>query len=154
MLHSQSQIIDAAKAAQSCSYYKIAQVLGITQPYMYQLRHGHALLSQGAALKLANLAKMEPGYVLACIEHERAARSENLELSGAWKVVARKFDAAKVAPLALVILALFSAATLTSESASAAGQSIHYAKSAATLAALFGHWFHARLLAGLVRSAP
>lgn len=91
----QMELIDAARAAiakregkpEPVTYYRIGKELGVTSSYMTNLTKGHNIMSADCALKLAQIADLTPGYVLASIEAERAERDHS-ETTGTWKALA------------------------------------------------------------------
>ena len=104
----QSELIESARIAQgNCSHYRISQMLGITSAYMTRLRASENIVSPAMALKLAELAGLDPAYVLASIEHERAARTDTgSEVSRVWELIAERMKgAAAVGILALAAIA-------------------------------------------------
>lgn len=71
MLNTQ-QLIEMAKDRQGItSYYRLARVLGIGDNAMHNYRHGRTP-DDARAMKLAELAGIDPGYVLLCMAAERA----------------------------------------------------------------------------------
>lgn len=86
------------------TYYRISQLLGVTSAYMSRLRDGAAIMSPAMAQKLAELADLPAAYVVACIEHERAEREHNADLSGTWRAIADAF--AKHAAAVIVAVAV------------------------------------------------
>lgn len=104
----QAELIESARVAQgNCSHYRISQLLGITSAYMTRLRASENIVSPAMAYRLAELAGLDPGYVLACIEHERAARTDTQgEVARVWEAIAERMKgAAAVGVLSLAALA-------------------------------------------------
>jgi hypothetical protein len=108
----QAELLEAARRAQGdATTYRLGKLLGVTNAYIYHLAAGEALASPALALKLAELAKLEPGYVLACIEAERAARSgtsEGATLARHWRKVAERVRGAAAAVAVATLAALIS----------------------------------------------
>jgi plasmid maintenance system antidote protein VapI len=82
---------------------KLAQKIGISRERISRYRHTSGALGADAAVKVAQLLEIDPGYVLACMEAERtdseAARAE-------WHKLADR-----VKPLGVVAALLLLAAT-------------------------------------------
>lgn len=71
MLNTQT-LLDAAKHAQGItSEYRLARVIGIGDNTLYYYRHGRTP-DDPRALRLAELAGLNPGWVLLCLAAERA----------------------------------------------------------------------------------
>lgn len=65
-------LLDAAKHAQGItSEYRLARVLGISDNALYNYRHGRTP-DDSRALRLSELAGIDPGYTLVCMAVERA----------------------------------------------------------------------------------
>lgn len=66
------QLLDAAKSAQGAkSDYRLARLIGIGDNALYNYRHGRTP-DDSRAMRIAELAGIDPGYVLLCMAAERA----------------------------------------------------------------------------------
>lgn len=78
------EFIAAVKAKHGIeSDYAAAKLLGVTRTTLSHYRNGKGLLGDDAALKVAELLEIEPGYVLACIAAERS-KNERVKAAWAW----------------------------------------------------------------------
>lgn len=133
-MHTTPQILDAIAAKYgNCSDYRISKLLGTSTGSVGNWRVGRSALNPTYAVKAAVLLDWEPAYVLACVEHERAAKDERLEqtdeIRATWEKIAERFKPASLAILAAMLLGA-SLSVQDVRSASGAplrGQSIHYA---------------------------
>jgi len=105
----QQQLIETARIAiarregkPEVTYYRVGKLMGMTPAYMQQLAAGGGrIMSAEMAFKMAALAELDPGYVMACIEAERAER-DHLETTGTWRVIAAQL-AGKAAGIMLAV---------------------------------------------------
>lgn len=74
------------------SDYKAAQALNVTRAMTSDWRTGKKYLSEKMAVRLAKLAKLDAGYVLACTAAERAQARKDSEVAAAWKRAARRLS--------------------------------------------------------------
>ncbi len=72
MPHSTIQILDLAKQNAGGSDYKVAQRLAITRGAVSSWRTGRTSIDDRFCAKIAELAGLDPCYVLACVNAERA----------------------------------------------------------------------------------
>lgn len=87
--------IDAVKRQQDISSdYACAQVLGLTRAQLSRYRTGRDYFGDETAVKVADMLKMDAGYVMACIHAER---SSNPDIRTRWKGVAERLKAAGLA---------------------------------------------------------
>lgn len=98
--------IDAVKRQHAISSdYACAQVLGLTRAQLSRYRNGRDYFGDETAVKVADMLKMDAGYVMACIHAERAS---NPDVRTRWEGVAARLQraglAAVVAVLAVVCL--------------------------------------------------
>lgn len=71
------------------SDYKLAKLLQVHQTSVSNYRKGRTFLSPEIALKVGALLEISPGYILACVEEERAERTNRPLIRDAWHEVAR-----------------------------------------------------------------
>ena len=90
-MHTISELLDAAKAGEGLtSDYKLALVFSTTSMSLISnYRNGRSAPDDAACIKLAAMARLDVGYVLACV-HAHRAKSE--ETRQAWADVAAKFS--------------------------------------------------------------
>lgn len=137
------ELLDLARAAigsrlgldHPVSDYKAANELGITRAAVSKVRGGKTF-GDGTVAKLAELLKVDPRWLLACVQAERA---QNVGLRRLWQEAAHKLA------ISLFCVAIF--AGLMPEQAHAAGMSQLY-----TLCALLGGWWFASL--GALQAVP
>lgn len=70
------------------SDYALAKFLGVGATTISSYRVGRSCFDGDMALKVAELLEMPAGYVLACIEEERAERTKRPQVKAAWRKVA------------------------------------------------------------------
>lgn len=100
-----AELIAAAKAGASIpSNYKLARALDVPEKTVQRWNAGHTLPRDDNAAKLAELAKLDPGVVLASV---RALRAESPHMKGVWSSIADRLGASTAA--AVILSALFSA---------------------------------------------
>mgnify|MGYP003704798689 CR=1 FL=1 len=96
-MHTTVDLIDAAKAARGIATdYRLAKILGLTTAAVSAMRVRGGGISDETAEKLADLAGLDAGYVLACAHAERA---KSASLKSIWESVAKKAAGAAVAVL-------------------------------------------------------
>lgn len=89
------QFLDALSAKHGkASDYRLAKIMGCTPASISHYRHGRSYLNDETSLKVAALLDLEPGYVLACVYAERAARANAPEVQEAWERIALRVAAA------------------------------------------------------------
>lgn len=71
------------------SDYALAKLLNVRQTRISHYRRGVSCFDADMALKVAEMLEMPSGYVLACIEEERAERTKRPEVKAAWHQVAK-----------------------------------------------------------------
>jgi len=106
MTHTTNQILDEiSKRYGGASDYRIAKLLTTSPQYVSHWRAGRSALSLDFAHRAAKLLEWDAAYVVACVEHERAAKDARLEatdeIRATWEKIAQRF-----APAAAVILAV------------------------------------------------
>ena len=83
-------LLDELKRANSLETdYQAAKLMGVTTSYTSQWRRGKPM-SDTSALRAAELAGLDPGYVLAAIAAERARRSQLPEVGKVWRGLANE----------------------------------------------------------------
>jgi len=83
-------LIDAAKAGASIeSDYRLGKILGIGDSAIPNWKAGRAWPSQAHILRLAEMAEMDAGQVLAAIQAQKAKTPEERE---AWKRIAERLS--------------------------------------------------------------
>lgn len=88
---STSDLVSAAKAAQGISSsYRLARVLGTSDQTLYRWKAGQAAPDDSHAAKLAQMAGLDPGYVIAQM---RALREKDPELREIWQSMADRLGA-------------------------------------------------------------
>lgn len=81
--------LDALKARNGgLSDYAVAKVLGVTRGAISHYRNNRSFLDDTTAIKVANLLKIEPGYVMASCHAERAKSADE---KAAWMAVLSRF---------------------------------------------------------------
>lgn len=96
------------------SDYALAKLLKVRQTRISHYRRGVSCFDADMALKVAEMLEMPSGYVLACIEEERAERTKRPQVQAAWHQVAKS-----LAPLfAAAVMGFSVAGTPTSAKAS------------------------------------
>lgn len=99
-------LIDAAKAAQGIpSNYRLARVLGVTELTVANWKHGRKAPDDGAALRLAAMAGLDPAQVLAAVH---AARATDPTIAAAWASMAARLQQAGAAVLTVILSVLVS----------------------------------------------
>lgn len=86
------------------SDYALAKLLNVRQTRISHYRRGVSCFDADMALKVAEMLEMPSGYVLACIEEERAERTKRPQVKAAWHEVAKA-----LAPLFAAAVVGFSA---------------------------------------------
>ena len=98
-----NDFLDAVKARYGLpSDYALAAKVGLTRSGISGYRHGRSKLGEEAALKVAHLLELDEGYVLACMEAERA-HSEAAK--SAWERLADRLKSGGVAAALLLLVA-------------------------------------------------
>ena len=102
-MHSTHQLLDAAKARSGLpSDYKLGIALGLTSDSaVTHYRKGRSHPDDKVGRRLAELAGLDEGYVLACLHAERAKDEESRQ---AWQRIAKRLEGVAAA-LVLAILA-------------------------------------------------
>ena len=116
------EFLDAVKARQGIrSDYGLAKFLGFDQSRVAHYRAGRRFLSEESAMKIAECLELAPGYVLACIQAERA---DTDQVRKAWSKAAKALAGSAVALLVgcTVIAAGPAAFNITSVMGSGASQ--------------------------------
>lgn len=81
-----NELLDQVKARYGLhSDYSLSAKLGLTRSVVSAYRNGKRMLGDDAALKVAELLDLDPGYVLACMEAER---SHSAAAKAAWERLA------------------------------------------------------------------
>lgn len=80
-----TELLDAAKAAHSIpSDYALAKAIGVTTSAISNVRTGRNGIDDATAIKIAELAGLDAGYVIACAHSERAKSDPE---RAAWKSI-------------------------------------------------------------------
>lgn len=88
MIESQQQLLERAAQRSRLNFTELAKQLGVSRQAISQFRYG-APMSTEIALRLAKLVKDEPEYIVACIEHNKAARLGRTDELSVWEKLAR-----------------------------------------------------------------
>lgn len=100
-MHTTQELLDAAKTHSSIhSDYRLAKVMDVTEKTVANWRHGRARPDELSAVKLSNLAGLDPMYAIACIQAERATKPEIKTL---WLTLAKRLQT----PVAVALSAVF-----------------------------------------------
>lgn len=103
-----NDVLDRVKAVQGItSEYRLCRVVGVTDQTLARWRKGLAPSDEYAA-KLANLARLDPGFVVASLAAER---SKDPTISAVFADIARRLQLLDVANLAAVLGGLNQAQT-------------------------------------------
>lgn len=101
-----TEFLEGVKATYGLtSDYKLAKFLGISTASISRLMQKKDFLGDENAIKVANLLKIAPAYVLSCVHFERAKKAEE---KAVWQSIIEKFGG--LAASVLLGVALFSAA--------------------------------------------
>ena len=93
---STSQLLAAAKQAQGIqSNYRLARILGTTDNTLSRWHSGRVIPDDAYAVRLAQLAGLDPGYVVAAM---RAFREKDEHMRSIWMDMAERLAAAPAAP--------------------------------------------------------
>lgn len=104
-MHDTGSLLDAAKSRQAIpSDYKLAKALGVSQARISGYRIGKSRPDDLTARKIAELADLDEGYVVACLHAERA---QNEEARGLWEGIAKRLERAGLAAVTAVFALLF-----------------------------------------------
>lgn len=102
-------LLDAAKTNNGItSEYRLCRVIGVSDNTLYNWRHGKTPDDVNAA-KLAEMARLDIGYVLASLSAER---SKDEGLKAAWAKAAKRLETALPAVF-LLILSMLGGITYT-----------------------------------------
>lgn len=117
-------LLTAAKAGSGIpSNYRLAKVLDVTEHTVSNWQNGRAVPNEALTAKMAALAGLDPGVVLAEMAAERAKDDET---KGMWLAVAERLKQAPLAAAAALAMALTFAGT---PAPSQAGESAYGADS-------------------------
>lgn len=99
-----NQLLDRIKSShQAPSDYRLAKIVGIDQSGIRNYRSGRSRPDDVIASRLAVLADLDPGYVVACIHAERAQDDQTRTL---WTGIADRLQRSGLAALAALCFAL------------------------------------------------
>jgi len=88
--------LDAVKATQGIeSDYALSPILGLSRAQLSRYRSGNDFMGDLVAMKVAELLKVDPAYVIACLAAERAEAKGQSALAAVWMGLARKYKAAE-----------------------------------------------------------
>ena len=91
-MHTQREIIDLALAREGGTYAELADKLEISPQLLSQYRSGLPF-NPLQAMRIAQLAALDPAYVLACVSYQREQRSGRTETLPVWSRIAEHFAA-------------------------------------------------------------
>lgn len=95
------ELLAAVKAAQSIpSNYALARILGVPENTVANWHTGRNLPNDEWAAKLAVMANMDAGHVVACVHAERAQSDDAREL---WTKIAERLRAAAAVALTAIV---------------------------------------------------
>lgn len=97
------ELIDELRARHRVTDYGACKLLGVSRNTIGNYRHRGIVMAPAVALRLAELLDLDPAYVRACIEAERATRDKQTAERAMWERIAQVFGKA-------ALLALFTAA--------------------------------------------
>jgi transcriptional regulator with XRE-family HTH domain len=104
-MHTIDQLLDLARSANDLpSDYKLAQALDLGRQSISNYRTGRNLPDPEVCRRLAYLAKLDPDYVLCCVE---SARTTDEKTSAQWTRIAARLQAGAGAAAAVILSALF-----------------------------------------------
>lgn len=96
-------LIEAAKTAQAIpSNYRLARVLEVPEGTVQRWNTGRNLPDDAACFRLAELAHLDPGFVVASI---RAERAKDAAESMTWRKIAARLQAAGSAAAVVILSA-------------------------------------------------
>lgn len=125
-----AELLDRAKACRGLrSDYALAKAAGFTTQQIGNYRSGRSAPGDAAAIKLAELAELDAGAVLAWMAAERAKTAAEREV---WQKAASRLATAAAVALALWVAP---AALEMSSGAAVASPAVYYVKSVAWLLA-------------------
>lgn len=102
-MNTTTEFLEGVKAAYGLtSDYKLAKFLGISTASISRLMQKKDFLGDENAIKVANLLKIAPAYVLSCVHFERAKKAEE---KAVWQSIIEKFGG--LAASVLLGVALF-----------------------------------------------
>jgi hypothetical protein len=133
-MHTTNQILDTIAAKHDgATDYRLAKIFGTSSQTVAHWRKGRTSLSLDYAIKAAALLDWDAAYVVACVEHERAAKDARLEatdeIRATWERIAQRFKPAAAILAAFMLLGALSHQGVTSTAGdSSRGRFIHYAK--------------------------
>ena len=88
-LESSQELLERLRAAyDGASYYRIAKLIGCSEPAVAHWKHGRSGIGREYVTRVAELLGEPPEYVLACVEHEREQDPGAKKL---WQRIAAKF---------------------------------------------------------------
>lgn len=80
------EFIDTLKSRYNLpSDYAAAKKLGISKQQVSKIRNNGTTLDDCSAFKIAELLDLQPAYVVACMNLERAENAEKKELVNFWR---------------------------------------------------------------------
>lgn len=101
-MHSTHELLEAAKRHSGLATdYKLGMVLGLSNSAVTNYRKGRSHPDDNVGRRLAELAGLDEGYVLACLHAERSKDEESRQ---AWQRIAKRLEGVAAA-LVLAILA-------------------------------------------------
>lgn len=107
-MHTTDELLEAAKRHSGLTTdYKLGMVLGLSNSAVTNYRKGRSHPDDNVGRRLAELAGLDEGYVLACLHAERAKDDESRQ---AWQRIAKRLEGVAAA-LFLAILANLGAVT-------------------------------------------
>jgi hypothetical protein len=91
-MHTVLELLDAARTnSQIQSDYRLAKILEVTANTVGNWRHGRAKPDDLSCVRLAELAGLDPIYVLSCVQ---SARATSHDVKTLWASMALRFQGA------------------------------------------------------------
>lgn len=133
-MHTTQRLLDELKRVYKLpSDYALAKHWGVSTQRVSKYRNGADTLGAEIAIRTARELGLDPGYVLACMQAERAKRTDERQ---AWERVAKRMAQAAIFLLCVGVTWWLDVDLETvAQAAVWAGGYTHYAKYAAAIAA-------------------
>jgi len=100
-MHTTAELLDLAKARHSVSDWKLSSLLDVVPSAVKNYRAGRSFPDDAVAQRLADLACLDAGYVVACIHAQRAGSDQAKAL---WIGIADRLQKAGAAAAVLVAI--------------------------------------------------
>jgi len=93
------EFLDALKSKHGgISDYALAKILGVTQQTVSRYRTGRDFLGDSTSICIAELLKIDAGYVIACVHSERARKESEKAI---WQRIADRFTDSNGDPICI-----------------------------------------------------